>query len=331
MDPSEYESLRGDFSEAVIEALRKVYPNSLQYLLRELKKPSERFYLRVNTLKSSTDELIDSLNERGYDFRRDELIDYAMYTLTKGPFKVEKRGREVYADKNAAESVMIGSNLYSKGILRVEKVKKGDTVSIFSPRGDLVGVGKALMDWREMLRRSGGTAVETYESIYKTPKVSEMIEYKKGYVYSQSLPSIVSVEVLDPIPGDVVVDVCAAPGGKTSAVAQKMMNEGRIIAIDRSVNRVRVMSENLRRMGVRNTRIFVMNVTKAKRFPKGFADKVLVDPPCSNLGVRPKLYDFKGEKVMESYVPYQRMILDFADSALKEGGTLLYTTCTLTL
>ncbi|MHA1505614.1 MAG: PUA domain-containing protein [Candidatus Asgardarchaeia archaeon] len=331
MSFSDDDVLKEDFSDAVVEALRSAYPNSFHSLLMEIKRPSKRFYLRVNTLKSSTDEVLNLLNERGYEFRRDDALDYAIYTLTEGPFKIEMKGKRVYADKNAAESVMIGSNLYSKGILKVEKVKKGDTVSVFSPRGDLVGIGEALMDWNEMLKRKGGIAVETFESVYKTPKVSEMREYKEGYVYSQSLPSIVSVEVLDPRPGELVVDVCAAPGGKTSAVAQKMMNKGTIIAIDRSANRARVMSENLERMGVSNVKVFVMDVTKVRPPSRGFADRVLVDPPCSNLGVRPKLYDLKKEKVMKSYTPYQKKILDFADSVLKEGGILLYTTCTLTL
>jgi 16S rRNA C967 or C1407 C5-methylase (RsmB/RsmF family) len=138
--------------------------------------------------------------------------------------------------------------------------------------------------------------------------------------------------ILDPQPGETLIDFCAAPGGKTTHLAQLIGNQGRVIAVDRSLRRVeRLISETLR-LGVTCVTTFV---GRAKKFvaehPTLQADRVLVDPPCTALGVRPKLYDDTTIARIHSTASYQRDILQSALQALRPGGILVYSTCTLTV
>ncbi|MEQ9714482.1 MAG: RsmB/NOP family class I SAM-dependent RNA methyltransferase, partial [Candidatus Asgardarchaeum sp.] len=124
---------------------------------------------------------------------------------------------------------------------------------------------------------------------------------------------------------------CAAPGGKTTAIAELMENKGLVIAIDRSKNRLKELAFHKRRLGLKNIRIIAANILDYQyKVNYGFADKVLVDPPCSNLGLRPKLFDFRKTRQLDGYSQYQKMILKAAYKLLRKGGILVYSTCTIT-
>ncbi|MBP1933940.1 RsmF rRNA methyltransferase first C-terminal domain-containing protein [Ammoniphilus resinae] len=152
-----------------------------------------------------------------------------------------------------------------------------------------------------------------------------------GLYYIQEPSAMSVVEVLQPEPGEKVLDLCAAPGGKSTQIAAYLQGEGLLIANEIYGNRVKSLSENIERCGIKNT--LVTNETPARlaeRFP-AFFDRILVDAPCSGEGMFRKLAeactDWSTQKVQEC-ADVQAEILDDAAQMLKPGGVLVYSTCT---
>jgi len=126
--------------------------------------------------------------------------------------------------------------------------------------------------------------------------------------------------------------MCAAPGGKTTHAAQIMNNTGKILALDRSKKRLEKLRSNVKRLRIKNViSIRLDSLLLNKKYPCLEADKIIVDPPCTAIGVRPKLYDKTTEKQIISTSTYQRQFLKAAAKLLKPGGTMIYSTCTLTV
>jgi len=149
--------------------------------------------------------------------------------------------------------------------------------------------------------------------------------WKCGWFYIQDPSTLIAVDVLDPQPGESVLDLCAAPGGKTTYIAQKMQNRGRIVATDSSEARLKLVVENCRRLGVEI-------VTVARQIPPEKFDRVLVDAPCSNTGVmrrRPDLRWRLAEKEITRLAGVQRELLEIAGKSVKPGGVVVYSTCSL--
>ena len=154
-------------------------------------------------------------------------------------------------------------------------------------------------------------------------------EYLLGQYYIQDLSSCIAVEALDIAPGQLVLDVAAAPGGKTTFMAQRMDNTGMIIALESNGARARSMLFNLSRCGVYNTSIFKMDAMRAGIFEMKF-DRVLLDAPCSCEGVIAKDPTRK-----RSHTPgdvdycsrIQEKMIQSAIKTVKPGGLLVYSTC----
>lgn len=306
----------------------------LESLFNAVRRPPGRYYVRANTLRINPGDLINRLRERNIDVYPDEHLNEALWFPVKGPNRIPSARKIVIADKRAAESVYMGANLYVPGVVKFEDgVKRGDEVNVLAPNGEVVALGIAEVDGDEVRRVSNGVAVRTLISTYSLPKVREMPEYELGLFYDQSLPAQWVAHVLDPRPGEVVVDMNAAPGGKLSHVIQLTTGKAVIYAFDRSPGKVREMDAILGRLGmaglyrteVRDTRY--LDIDKPELV--GLVDKVLIDPPCTDMGVRPRLFDVKTMDLVKSMSEYQRQFIRVAWKLLKPGGVLVYSTCTI--
>lgn len=155
--------------------------------------------------------------------------------------------------------------------------------------------------------------------------------WRRGAVIAQSRAAMLVARVLAPQPGERVLDLCAAPGGKSSHIAALMGGEGEVVAVERNRARAAQMRETLSRLGARSVNVQVADATVPRADGELF-DRVLVDPPCSGLGtlhVRPDLrWRASPEKVSE-LSGVQAAILAGGARALRPGGTLVYSTCTL--
>ncbi|HUI06784.1 MAG TPA: 16S rRNA (cytosine(967)-C(5))-methyltransferase RsmB [Verrucomicrobiae bacterium] len=157
--------------------------------------------------------------------------------------------------------------------------------------------------------------------------------WANGEFYVQDPSTLIAVDVLDPQPGQSVLDLCAAPGGKTTYIAQKMQNRGKIIASDSSRARLGLVTENCERLGVAIVTTFVGDGTRLDRCLRDERfDRVLVDAPCSNTGVmrrRPDLRWRIEEKEITRLARLQLKLLERAAEFARPGGVLAYSTCSL--
>jgi len=165
----------------------------------------------------------------------------------------------------------------------------------------------------------------------KKPSLGATIEYLSGYYYIQGLASMVPAYVLDPSENDVVLDMAAAPGGKTTQISQLMRNKGLVIAVEKSRERIRSLYSNINRLGVKNVvllRTDVRNLIKSKiQF-----DKILLDAPCSGEGLIPEDPSRRTKTTIEDLKYFfinQVELIDIAYKLLKPGGILVYSTCSI--
>jgi 16S rRNA (cytosine967-C5)-methyltransferase len=238
------------------------------------------------------------------------------------------------ADKRASESVLMGSDLYAPGVVMASGFSQGDMVSIYSENGVHVGSGRAMISPEEMIRRKKGLAVRVTEPIWRSYRVHDLPGYREGLIYGQSITSMYVARMLNPEPGDRIIDVTAAPGGKITHAVQLAGGRVEAIAVDRPSKR-RVLLETLERLSMHKAvRVISGDSRRLTRdYPslRGWATKVIVDPPCTNLGVRPKVYDLRMPKHVRNAALYQRSILYEAVRVAAPGALIAYSTCTLTL
>ena len=158
--------------------------------------------------------------------------------------------------------------------------------------------------------------------------------HEAGAYYIQEPSAMSAAELLEVKPGDFVCDLCAAPGGKSTQIAGKLMGEGLLVSNEFYGSRAKILSQNIERMGVRNAVVLNEDTDViAERFPE-FFDKVMVDAPCSGEGMFRKDEAAVGEWSSEQVIvcaDRQAMILDNAARILKPGGSLVYSTCTFSI
>lgn len=157
------------------------------------------------------------------------------------------------------------------------------------------------------------------------------VYHEAGVYYLQEASAMAPVALLDPKPGERVCDLCAAPGGKTTQIAGRMLGQGFLVCNEINPKRAKILSRNIERMGVANALVTNEHPeTLASRFP-GFFDRVLVDAPCSGEGMFRKeeaaVTDWSQETV-QMCARRQREILDSAARLVRPGGRLVYSTCT---
>ncbi len=165
-------------------------------------------------------------------------------------------------------------------------------------------------------------------------EIGKTKEHILGYYYVQEVTSMMPLIALNPKSGERVLDLCAAPGSKTTQAAAMMENQGNIIANDLSIGRIRILASNLERCGVTNTIITRHNgielCEKLKKLGIKF-DKILVDAPCSgegNLRTSPRTLLEWSEGLLKSLSRKQKKILNSVVDLLAEEGEIVYSTCT---
>lgn len=159
-----------------------------------------------------------------------------------------------------------------------------------------------------------------------------LASFQKGWFFVQDLSSMQVAEWADPQPGDLVLDVCAAPGGKAVHLAEKMGNTGMVTARDLSDYKVRLIEENIERSHLSNIRAECMDARILDEEWRGRADIVVADLPCSGLGVLGRKTDLKYKmtlQIQEDLVCLQKKILGVVQVYVKPGGKLVYSTCTV--
>lgn len=170
---------------------------------------------------------------------------------------------------------------------------------------------------------------DCFEVVGEPYSIGASAEHLLGYFYVQDKSSMIPALALAPNPGDVVIDMAASPGGKTTHIAQLMNNEGLVVAIEKEPARLPSLRTNLGRCGVRNTVLYNMDALEADTIGVK-ADKILLDAPCTGEGVIARDRSRKTsreEADIQFCSSLQRELIDSSMKVLKPGGTLVYSTC----
>lgn len=193
----------------------------------------------------------------------------------------------------------------------------------------------------ELVERLKGEGLDVSETTYAPEglniegffSLGSLAAFREGLFQVQDESSMLAARALMPEPGSYVIDVCSAPGGKTTHLAQLMENRGRLLAIDIHPHKIELVKENCSRLGV----TIVEPMRKdARELPEEYhekADFVLVDAPCSGLGVlrrRPDARWRKDPSRLPAIIELQSEILEGASRCVKKGGVMVYSTCTIT-
>ncbi len=188
----------------------------------------------------------------------------------------------------------------------------------------------------DMLKNEGisceKTEVENCLKVTGRINVESSDAYKRGLYSLQNISSQRAVAALDPMSGETVIDMCAAPGGKSCAIAEMMKNKGKIFSFDVFEHKVELIKKSAERLGIDIIDAKVHDARiKLQEFEES-ADRVLADVPCSGLGVVHKKPDIKWKRKetdIEELCKLQKDILETAVAYVKKGGTLVYSTCTI--
>ncbi len=169
--------------------------------------------------------------------------------------------------------------------------------------------------------------------IYTSSSIGGTSEFKKGYITVQDISAIKVARLLDPSENELVLDMCAAPGSKTTHLAALMNNTGHIIANDIYPNRVELIKDSLKRLGVENCECICEDGLKlATIYSKEHFDDILLDAPCSGFGVirrKPDIAISSKQEDLDGLLTLQKDLLEVAYKLLKKQGKLVYSTCTV--
>ncbi|EDW95570.2 tRNA (cytosine(72)-C(5))-methyltransferase NSUN6 [Drosophila yakuba] len=352
----------------------KVNSDALAPLLEWLCLTPKVTTYRVNTLRCSVDAFRKKIEEKlaaRYGVKSPRVyclpnipemlcIDPLDSRLTKA--HADSKLKEIMVDSSCGAALLRGAHIYAPGVLAMEcntereelvnvyadldgKCKRGAVKRYESPHKVFLGTGKVLMQRYQLFNNADkpatGVAVEMQSTVSGVPSLGDLSS-EDGLL--QNLPSIVCVRVLDPQPGERILDMCAAPGNKTSHIAELIGDGGSVVALDNSASRVRSMLLKLKHY--KSITAHVFDSTKALApeapsapfgeftappFPCASFDRILIDAPCSGLGNRPQLScSIKQAKVLSSYPNIQRRLFEQAVPLLRPGGILVYSTCTVT-
>ena len=188
-------------------------------------------------------------------------------------------------------------------------------------------------EFEEFLKEKDIQIIKKVDSVYyvNSGLIINSKEFKEGKIIAQDASSYLAAKNLGAKPNELVLDICAAPGGKTAVLAEEMKNKGEIIAIDIHQHKKKLIEENMKKLGIDIVKATVLDARNVNKQGRKF-DKILVDVPCSGYGVirkKPEILYTKNRENVEELASLQLEILKSAADILKDGGELIYSTCTI--
>jgi len=172
---------------------------------------------------------------------------------------------------------------------------------------------------------------ESVEILNLPTSINRLTAYNQGWFQVQDESSMLASHILDPQPGEAIIDACAAPGGKSTHIAELMGNKGRVLAFDIDPLRLPLIVESARRLGISILECQVADISRQDACAPR-VDRVLVDAPCTGLGVLRRRVEARWRRTpdeLETFPELQYEILSSAARHVKSGGVLVYCTCTI--
>ncbi|XP_019828685.2 tRNA (cytosine(72)-C(5))-methyltransferase NSUN6 isoform X3 [Bos indicus] len=346
----------GFMNKEILSALGKQEAERrFETLLHNLSHPPSFTTVRVNTHLASVqhvknllfDELQKQFNGLSFPVLQHPDLQDVLLIPVIGPRKnIKQQPCEVIVGAQCGSAVLRGAHVYVPGIVSASKfMKGGDDVSVYSDikgkckkgakefDGTKIFLGNGISELSRKEIFSGlpelkGVGVRMTEPVYLSPSFDNVLP---SYLFLQNLPSAVVSHVLDPQPGEKILDLCAAPGGKTTHIAALMHDQGEVIALDKISKKVEKIKQNALLLGLNSIRAFCFDGTKALKLdmvkdtdgeppflPESF-DRILLDAPCSGMGQRPNMACTWTLKEVMSYQPLQRKLFTVDPQVGGEG------------
>ncbi len=249
-----------------------------------------------------------------YPNREEDLVGY-LSAYFSHPSWMVKRWIARYGEQET-EKLLIANNNRPSHNLRVNTIK--------TTADELKSLLKSVD-----LSYSDGKYLKEYLQLNVLTNITSWEYFQKGYFSIQDESTGFSCKALDPKPGMKILDLCAAPGGKTAFLADMMKNQGEIVALDKFESRLELFKRNIERLGITNVRSVAKD---ALLFNENEFDGVIADVPCSGLGTLTKKPDIKWKKDLgdiRNLNKIQLKLVTKAASLVKVGGTVVYSTCTI--
>ncbi|KAI4308118.1 hypothetical protein L6164_031224 [Bauhinia variegata] len=279
-------------------------------------RDTDNSHIELGLVENETNPLKDSFQAGPISKCQLPGLDYVLFVWGSGPHSInydytrDRPPKEVIVSRKCAEAVLRGAQIYVPGVMACSgHVEKGDMVAVsvaveqpgldggwgigmtrgtvlqgsqadpyhLERSGLYIGCGTTMMSRAGMFRVSEGVAVDMKERVYELPSFHNVLE---GEIFLQNLPSIIAAHALDPQNGERILDMCAAPGGKTTAIAILMQDNGEIIACDRSHNKVLDIQKLAAEMGLNCIKTFKLDALKAV-CQKNESDN-MISPGCIN-------------------------------------------------
>jgi 16S rRNA C967 or C1407 C5-methylase (RsmB/RsmF family) len=295
-----------------------------------------------------------------------DIVPDLIIVAGSGPHEVKLDYPVICLDRRCGEAVMTGADVFAPGVKGIaQHLQKGNQVSLvgdmdgvclkgqplagfpgdFPGRWRHIGNGITMMDRIDMLADDAhGMAVKMQATEFSRPAMHGILD---NLLMVQSLPSLLVSHILAPRPGERVLDMCASPGGKTTHIATLMENRGLLVALDRTQSKVDDIYQLATRLGLHPGGCIqaqpmdcrkIMDPVETEpvrladgrmRYPREYFDRILLDPSCSALGLRPRLLHTASAADLAGYAKLQRLLLRWAVKLLKPNGTLVFSTCTM--
>ncbi len=257
-------------------------------------------------------------NKDKIEFPKDNITDYLSLCYSYPTWMVEML-LKIYGEKECEEILKAGNSVKPPTIrTNLTKTTTSELTEALKAEG-ITATADNELDY--CLYITGGLSVEN------SPL------YKEGKYTLQNKSSMLATEMLAPKSGEFIIDVCAAPGGKTTHIAEKMGDRGRVVAFDIHKHKTVLIENAAKRLGLKSVEVMEQDASKICKEFIGKADRILADVPCSGLGVINKKPDIKWnvkEEDIAELVKIQKEILNTVSAYVKSGGVLVYSTCTIT-
>jgi 16S rRNA (cytosine967-C5)-methyltransferase len=218
-----------------------------------------------------------------------------------------------------SKKIMSGLNVIPEVSVRVNQIK-ADYDEVFEKLEELGYEIEEGAVCPEAISIKGGKSIES------NPLFGE------GKITVQDESAMIIAPLLELEDGMMVIDLCSAPGGKTTHIAEILQNTGKVLAYDIHESKLGLIKENCERLGVTNVEVGVNDATKLNSDLIASSDRILIDVPCSGIGIIRKKPEIKWNKArtdLREIIPIQRDIMENAWQYLKTGGIMIYSTCTL--
>ena len=258
--------------------------------------------------------IIRSRNGIRYPNREEDAVGY-LSAYFSHPSWMVKRWVTRFGEEET-EKLLIANNKKPTHTIRLNSIKTN------------LDELKELLDSVNLNYRSGKFLPE-YLELSSLTNITDWEYFQKGYFSLQDESTGFACKALNPKPGMRILDICAAPGGKTGFLADMMQNNGEIVALDKFDSRLSLFKKNIERLGIDIVRPIVTDVMKYNA--TGF-DAVLADVPCSGLGTLTKKPDIKWKKDFGDIRKLNKIQFDFLNKSatfVKAGGCIIYSTCTI--